>query len=387
MNARALAVFGSTLALWIAACRKGAAPPPPPPTVQVTGVIQQDVPIYREWVGTLDGFVNADIRPQVTGYIQKQALKEGSFVQEGDLLFEIDPRNYKDASAQAKSTLDRNLATLAKAQLDVRRDKELIAGQAITRQQYDNDLAAEREAAASVALARAALSQAQLSHGWTRVTAPISGIAGIVQVQVGDLVSTTTTMTTVSQVDPIKVQFNISEVEYLQSAQGNRWVEVGESAEPTLQVILADGSVYSRRGVVIVINRQVDQRTGTIAIQGSVPNPGNVLRPGQYAKVRAAIKTRKNALLVPQRAIVEVQGASQVGVVGSDGKLDIRVVKTAEQVGPLIVIENGLTAGDKVVVSDLTRLRPGMPVRAVPASDSTTASAEPATGGSPPKGP
>ncbi len=385
MNARALAVFGSTL--WIAACHKGAPPPPPPPTVQVTEVIQQDVPVYREWVGTLDGFVNAEIRPQVTGYIQKQVLREGTFVQEGDLLFLIDPRNYKDAAAQAKSTLDRNLATLAKARLDVQRDKELIAAQAITRQQYDNDLAAELEAAASVENSRAALRQAQLSHGWTQVTSPIAGIAGIVQVQVGDLVNTSTTMTTVSQVDPIKAQFNISEVEYLRSVQGNRWVEAGESAERTLQLILADGSVYSHRGVVIVINRQVDQRTGTIAIQGSFPNPGNVLRPGQYGKVRAAINTRKNALLVPQRAIVELQGASQVGVVGSDGKFEIRVVKTAEQVGPLMVIENGLSAGERVIVSDLTRLRPGMPVRAVPASDSTTASAEPATGGSPARGP
>jgi membrane fusion protein (multidrug efflux system) len=385
MNARALAVFGSTL--WIAACHKGAAPQPPAPTVQVTEVIQQDVAIYREWVGTLDGFVNAEIRPQVTGYIQKQVFKEGTVVQEGDLLFLIDPRNYKDSADQAKSTLDRNIASLAKARLDVQRDKELIAAQAITRQQYDNDLAAEREAAASVAQSRASLSQAQLSHGWTRVTSPISGIAGIVQVQVGDLVSTTTTMTTVSRVDPIKAQFNISEVEYLHSVQGNHWVEAGESAEPTLQLILADGSVYSKRGVVIVINRQVNQQTGTIAVQGSFPNPGNVLRPGQYGKVRAAINTRKNALLVPQRAIIEVQGASQVGVVGSDGKMEIRVVKTAEQVGPLMVIENGLSAGDKVIVSDLTRLRPGMPVRAVPATDNTTASAEPATGGSSPRGP
>src|SRR5713226_6972149 len=197
MNARVLAVFGSTLL--IAACRKGAAPPPPAPTVQVTVVIQQDVPVYREWVGTLDGFVNAEIRPQVTGYIQKQVLREGTFVQEGDLLFLIDPRNYKDAAVQAKSTLDRNLATLAKARLDVQRDKELIAAQAITRQQYDNDLAAELEAAASVENSRAALRQAQLSHGWTQVTSPIAGIAGIVQVQVGDLVNTSTTMTTVSQ--------------------------------------------------------------------------------------------------------------------------------------------------------------------------------------------
>ncbi len=385
MNARVLAVFGSTL--WIAACHKGAAPPPPAPTVQVTEVTQQDVPVYREWVGTLDGFVNAEIRPQVTGYIQKQVFREGTFVQVGDLLFLIDPRNYKDSADQAKSTLDRNMAALAKARLDVQRDKELIAAQAITRQQFDNDLAAEREAAASVETSRAALRQAQLSHSWTQVTSPISGIAGIVQVQVGDLVNTSTTMTTVSQVDPIKVQFNISEVEYLRSVQGNRWVEAGESAERILQLILADGSVYSPRGVVIVINRQVDQRTGTIAIQGAFANPGNVLRPGQYGKVRAVINTRKNALLVPQRAIVEVQGASQVGVVGSDGKVDIRVVKTAEQVGPLMVIENGLSAGDRVIVSDLTRLRSGMPVRAVPASDNSTASAEPSTAGSSVRGP
>src|SRR5260370_19577822 len=182
MNTRALAVFGSTL--WMLSCHKGSAPPPPAPSVQVTEVIQQDVPIYREWVGTLDGFVNAEIRPQVTGYIHKQVFKEGTLVQEGDLLFLIDPRNYKDSADQAKSTLDRNIASLAKHRLDVQRDKELIAAQAITRQQYDNDLAAELEAAASVEQSRAALRQAQLSHGWTQGTAPIAGSAGMVQVQV-----------------------------------------------------------------------------------------------------------------------------------------------------------------------------------------------------------
>jgi RND family efflux transporter MFP subunit len=242
------------------AARKKVPATPPPPTVQVTEVLQQDVPIYREWVGTLDGFVNADIKPQVAGYIQKQAYQEGSFVRQGAVLFLIDPRNYQDLADQAKSTLDHNIATLAKARLDVQRDKELIAAQAITRQQLDNDEAAEREAAANVESARAALRQAQLNRGWAQVTSPITGIVGIAQVQVGNLVNTSTTMTTVSQVDPIKAQFNISESEYLHSAQGNHWLEPGPSAKPTLDLILEDGAVYPHPGVVIVVNRQVSQR-------------------------------------------------------------------------------------------------------------------------------
>jgi RND family efflux transporter MFP subunit len=384
MNARVLAVFGATLL--IAACRKGAAPPPPAPTVQVTEVIQQDVPIHREWVGSLDGFVNADIRPQVTGYIEKQAYKEGSFVQDGELLYLIDSRNYKDLSDQAKATLDRTIATLENARINFQRDKELIAGQAITRQQYDNDEAALREAAASVETSRAALKQAQLNHGWTRVLSPIAGISGITQVQVGALVNTSTTMTTVSQVDPIKAQFNISEVEYLRSTQGERWVEAGESAPRNLELILSDGRVYAHRGVVITVNRQVDQRTGTIAVQGSFPNPGNILRPGQYAKVRAAVKTQKNALLVPQRAVQEIQGSYQVAIVGSDGKVDFRTIKTGEQVGAMWIVESGVSAGDKVILSDLVRLRPGTPVNAVPASPSGSASAEGSGGGGSPPG-
>ena len=374
MNARFLVVF--SLLLLISACRKPAAPAPPAPTVQVTEVIQRDVPIYGEWVGTLDGFVNADIKPQVAGYVLKRVYQEGSFVRQEQLLFVIDPRNYKDALDQASSTLARNIATLTKAQLDVKRDKQLIGEEAITRQQLDNDVAAEQEAAANVQSARAALAQAKLNHGWTQVTSPLAAIAGIAKVQVGDLVNTSTVMTTVSQVDPIKVQFNLSETEYLHSVQGNkRWVEAGESAERNLELLLADGTVYPHPGVVIVINRQVDQQTGTIAVQGAFPNPGNVLRPGQYGKVRAALSTRKNAFLVPQRAVSELQGSYQVGIVGSDGKVDIRVVKTAEPVGPLVVVENGVTAGEKVIVSSLVRLRPGVLVRAVPASDNATASA------------
>ncbi len=384
MKMRVLLVCASMLLI---AARKKVPATPPPPTVQVTEVLQQDVPIYREWVGTLDGFVNADIKPQVTGYIQKQAYQEGSFVRQGAVLFLIDPRNYQDLADQAKSTLDHNIATLAKVRLDVKRDKELIAAQAITRQQLDNDEAAEREAAANVESARAALRQAQLNRGWAQVTSPITGIVGIAQVQVGNLVNTSTTMTTVSQVDPIKAQFNVSEIEYLDSAQGNHWLEAGPSAKPTLDLILENGTVYPHPGVVIVVNRQVSQQTGTIAIQGSFPNPGNILRPGQYAKVRAAIKTRKGALLVPQRAITEVQGTYQVGVVGADGKVDIRVVQTAEQVGTLSIIDKGLSAGDKVIVSDMAKLRPGIMVRAVPASDSASPSAAPVRASSSSPGP
>jgi len=366
-----------------AACRKAAAPAaPPPPAVQVANVLQKDVAIYREWVGSLDGFVNADIKPQVEGYVRKQVYREGAYVRQGELMFLIDARNYKAVADQARSTLDRNSAALGKAQLDVKRDRELIASQVIPAQQLDNDLAAEREAAATVETSRATLAQAELNHGWTQVTSPIAGIAGIAQAQVGTLASTSTVMTTVSQVDPIKVQFNISETEYLHSAEGNHWAEPGRGSEPALELILDDDSVYPRRGTVVVTNRQVNPQTGTIALQGSFPNPGNVLRPGQYAKVRAAVDTRKDALVVPQRAINELQGAYLIGVVAPDSKVDIRTVRAGEQVGELWVIEEGLHPGEKVIVEGFARVRPGMLVQAMPAPESSTASAsEPAAAG------
>src|SRR5467141_1725409 len=350
-----------------AACHKTALPPPPPPSVQVADVQQRDVPLYREWVGSLDGFVNTDIKPQVEGYVRKQVYREGTFVGQGELLFLIDPRNYKTLADQAKSTLDRDVAALGKARLDVGRDRQLIGQDAITQQQLDNDLAAERQAAATVELDRATLARAQLNSGWTQVTSPIAGIAGIALSQVGTLVSTSTTMTTVSQVDPINIQFNI--------------------AEPALEIILDDGSVYPHRGTVVVTNRQVNPQTGTIAIQGVFPNPGNILRPGQYAKVRAAVETRKEALLVPQRAVNELQGAYQIGVVASDGKVDVRTVRTGEWVGDLWVIEDGLHPGEKVIVEGFARVRPGMLVRAVPAAPETsTASASPPAAAAPSKG-
>ena len=368
------------LALFLGACRRGPPPAPPVPTVQVAPVIQRDVPIFHEWVGNLDGFVNAEIKPQVSGYVMAQVYRDGAYVRGNDVLFLIDPRNYKDAAADAQATLNQAIALLEKTRLDVKRDQEQFAGQAITRQQLDNDIAAERQAAAAVESNRARVRQAQLNSGWTKVSSLVDGIAGIARVQVGNLVNTSTTLTTVSQVDPIKVEFNINEVEYLDSQQGNHWAEPGLRDIPPLELILQNGSIYPHKGAVHAVNRQFSPQTGTITVQGSFPNPGRILRPGQYGKVRAAVETQKNAFLIPARAINEIQGNYQVGVVGADGKLQIRTVKTAGQVGSMAVVAEGLSAGENVVVSALARLRPGMPVHAVPAAEQSAASAGPSPG-------
>jgi membrane fusion protein (multidrug efflux system) len=365
MKPRTVLALASVL-LIAAACRKAAPPAPPPPAVQVTEVIQKDVPLHQEWTGSLDGFVNAEIHPQVQGYVVKQVYREGSYVRAGDLLFDIDARQFRAVAIQQYGNLNRLIAALNNARLNFERDKKLIASAAISQQQYDNDLAALREAQAAVVQARGTVSTAQLNEEWARVTSPISGVAGIARQQVGDLVSTTTVMTTVSQVDPIKANFNISEREYLRFAEQKRSAGPGQDPTPELEIILDDGSLYPHRGKVIVADRQISLTTGTMTIEGSFPNPGNLLRPGQYAKVRAVVETRKGALLVPQRAITELQGTYQVGVVGADGKVDIRVVQTGPQVGSLSIVEKGLNVGDKVIVSDLARLRPGMAVRATP---------------------
>ncbi|HTG83562.1 MAG TPA: efflux RND transporter periplasmic adaptor subunit [Gemmatimonadales bacterium] len=378
MGKRALAFLVFVLAL--GACRSRSPPPAPPVlTVQVVPVVQQDVPVFHEWVGTLDGFVNAEIKPQVSGYVMTQLYRDGAYVRRGDVLFLIDPRNYKDAAADAQATLNRAVAALEKARLDVRRDSQLITRQAISRQELDNDLTAEREAAANVDSARARLHQAQLNSGWTQVTSLIDGVAGIAQVQVGNLVTASTTLTTVSQVDPIKAQFNINEAEYLDSTQGNHWAEPGLRESPPLELILENGSVYPQRGSVFAVNRQFSAQTGTISVQGSFPNLGRILRPGQYARVRAAVETHKNALLVPQRAITELQGNYQVGVVGADSKLEIRTVQTKGQVGSMSIVSRGLSAGEKVVVSDLVKFKPGMTVHPVDAPEPPT-SAGPSPG-------
>jgi membrane fusion protein (multidrug efflux system) len=351
-----------------AACAKKEAPPAVIPDVQVVEVTQRDEPIYSEWIGTLDGFVNAEIHPKIEGYLLKQAYKEGTLVQQGDTLFQIDPRQFQAALDQAKGVLARNQATLAKAKLDVQRYTPLAASKAISQQELDNAIAAESEAAAAAASAKASVEQAQLNLDWTRVASPITGVVGIALAQVGDLVNPQTVMTTVSQVDPIKVHFNISEKEYLRYAEKiNRPIPPEEAAEGKLELVLDDGTIFPERGRVLVANRQVDVKTGTMEVRGSFANPGNLLRPGQYAKVRATMETKKGALLVPQRAVSELQGAYLVGVVGADGKADIRNVKVGQRIGSLWIIDQGLNPGDKVIVEGLAFVKPGMKVNAKPA--------------------
>ena len=334
----------------------------------MTPVVQSDVPILSEWIGTLDGSVNAEIRPKVEGYLLREFYKEGQFVRAKDPLFEIDPRQFRAALEQAQAALARTQAQLAKATKDVERFTPLAAQRAISQQELDNALVAERDARAAVASAEAAVEQADLNLGWTKVVSPIDGIVGIAKAQVGDLVSPQTVMAAVSTVDPIRVSYGITEREYMRFAQLiNRPNYATTERGPALALILDDGSTYGHPGKAVLVDRDVDVKTGTMTIKGFFPNPGNILRPGQYAKVRAALNVKTAALLVPQRAVAELQGGFRVGVVGEDGKVDIRTVEPGERVGGFWVIDKGLKAGEKVIVAGLQYMQPGMTVKAKPA--------------------
>ena len=368
----------------LSCAKKPATPPGPSLPVEVATVIQKDVPITQEWIGTLDGFVNADIRPQVTGYVLRQVYIEGSFLHQGDVLFEIDPRQFQAALDQAKGFLAQNDAALGKAKLDVARFTPLVAERAISQQELDNAVAAERQAQANVASARATVEQAQLNLGWTKVMSPIDGIAGIAKSQVGDLVNGQTIMTTVSVVDPIKVYFNPSEQEYMAWAQKRGPVDAVRGTPPQdkgmLALTLSDGTAYPQRGDPVLANRNVDLKTGTIQVQGLFPNPKHLLRPGQYAKVRASTDVRKGALLVPQRAVSELQGLYQVAVVGTGDKVEIRPVQTGDRVGSLWIIEKGLKPGERVVVEGIQKVKPGIVVDPKPVAEPVTPTAPAASG-------
>lgn len=371
-------------ALAVSGCGKKEAPPPPPPAVIVAPVIQKDVPVYQEWIGSLDGFVNAEIRPQIEGYLLKQVYREGSLVQAGETLFEIDPREFQAAYDQAKGSVSQYEATLANAKTTVARYTPLAAQKAISQQELDDAVTKQRTAQANLESAQAALERARLNLAWTKITSPIRGIAGVAKSQVGDLVNRLTVMTTVSQVDPIKVYFNPSEQEYL------AWVAKygpiqkslrtdGDLEQGKLELILADGSTFPHHGRPFLVGREVDVKTGTIQLAGAFPNPGNILRPGQYGKVRVATDVRKGAILVPQRAVSELQGSYQVALVGADNKVTIKVVKTGPVEGNLWVIDEGLKPGDRVVVEGLQRVRSGMtvvPKEASAAPEAASAAAE-----------
>jgi RND family efflux transporter MFP subunit len=338
---------------------------PPPAEVEVVSVVQQDVPIYGEWVATLDGYVNAQIQPQVSGYIVKQSYKEGSFVRKGQVLFEIDPRPFQAILDQAKAQLAQAEAQMGKTQLDVDRDTPLAKERAIAQSQLDNDIQANLAAKASVKAAQAQVEQAQLNLDFTHVTSLVDGIAGIAQVQIGNLVNPTTALTSVSQVNPIKAYFPISEQEYMHYAAriNAHNQEAVPSDAPPFDLILADGMVYPQKGTLLLTNRQVDVTTGSIQVVCAFPNPNNILRPGQFGRVRAAGETRNGALLVPQRAVTELQGTYQVAVVQNDNKVALLPVKVGERVGTKWIIESGVHPGDLVVVEGLQKLRDGSPVK------------------------
>jgi membrane fusion protein (multidrug efflux system) len=351
--------------------------PPPPMTVEVASVVQKDVPIYSEWIGQINGSVNADIKPKVEGYLLNQIYTDGSLVQKGQTLFTLDPRQTQASLEQAEANLAHSQATLQKWQQDVARYKPLVAQRAISQQELDNAISGEQAARASVDASQAALDNAKLNRNWSTVRSPISGIIGISKVAVGDLVTPATILATVSTLNPVFVDFNITEQEYL------KYVRSGllrrKVKDDDLELILADGSIYPIRGKALLLNRAVDPSTGTLAVRGEFKNPNNFLRPGQYALVRAITEIRKDALLIPQRAVSDLQGSFQVAVVGADGKVAIRPVKVGPQLGPLWVIDSGISAGDKVIVEGIQKVRDGVVVKTVPAKDL-------ATGGNPASG-
>lgn len=324
---------------------------------------QRTVEIYQEWIGSTNGYINAVIRPQVRGYILSRAYDEGQVVQPGQLLFEIDPREFQAQLDQARGQLAQAEAALAKTQLDVNRYTPLAAEGAVSQQELDNAIQANRANQAAVDAAKAAVEQARLNLEWTKVVSPIAGVAGVAIAQIGDLVDPTTQLTTVSQVDPIKAVFPVSEQQYLRYARAvAAREETRGSREGALELITADGEVFPHRGTVSVVGREIDPRTGTLIIEGLFPNPGNVLRPGGYAKVRAIVDERPNAVVVPQRAVQDVQGQAQVAVVGENNIAEWRNVTTGARSGEDWVIESGLKAGELVVVEGLQKVRSGMPV-------------------------
>jgi membrane fusion protein (multidrug efflux system) len=320
-----------------------------------------------EWIGSLDGNVNAVIRPQVTGYLIKQNYREGDLVKQGQPLFEIDPRTFEAAVAEAKGQVAKNAAQHETTRANLARIKPLAAVNAVSQKDLDDSVGANLAAKAQLDAAEAALQTAKLNLAFTKITSPVAGIAGIAKAQIGDLLSPSmaTELTTVSTVDPIKVYFNLSEREYLKIA--NAAIAAGSKPENVpLELFLVDGSLYPHPGKVSVLNRQVDTTTGTFKVAALFPNPNNLLRPGQYGKVRATMSVDKGAILVPQRAVTEIQGRYVVAVVGADNKVDIRPVTVGERVGTEWVISKGLQPGEQVIAEGTQKARPGSTVTPKP---------------------
>jgi membrane fusion protein (multidrug efflux system) len=364
---RTLARLVSALAplLLVAGCEKKTAPPPPPLKVQIVTAVPQDVPIFQQWIGTLSGYPNAQIRAQVSGYLVKQNYTEGSVVNEGDLLFEIDPRPFQAVLDQALGRLAQDQAQQGRTQLDVKRYTPLARVQAISQEELDDAIQANLAALATIKSDQAAVESARLNLGFCRITSPVDGIAGIAQAQIGDLVSPGgVILTTVSTVDPMRVYFNISEQSYLTffrqyATPAERSAHMNDMK---LQLILSDGTTYPNDGKWFFIDRQVDVNTGTLEVAGLFPNSNYFLRPGQYGLVRAMTSTRQGAILIPQRAVTELQGAYQVAVVDAQNKVHIKTVQVGDQVGDNWLIDKGIDPNERVVAEGTQKVKDGTAV-------------------------
>ncbi len=365
----------------LAGCKGKVDPAPPaPPTVEVATVTQADVPIYHEWIGVLDGLVNAHIRAQVTGYLVSQNYREGDPIKKGDLLFEIDPRPFQAALDQAKGQLAQAEAKFGKTELDVKRYAPLVKDKAISQEEYDDAVQANLEATAAVLSAKAQVEQAQLNLGFTRIVSPIDGVASIANGQIGDLVGPTTgELTTVSTVDPIKAYYNVTEQAYINftklfSTESDRYERLRKLE---IELILADGVVYPLKGKIYAADRQISLTTGALRVEGLFPNPNNALRPGEFGRIRVKFDLASGALLVPQKAVMELQGSYQVAVVEADNKVHIHPVRVGERSGALWIIQEGLEPGQRVVVEGIQKVREGSVVNVTNAPPEPVANVTP----------
>ena len=374
-----LAFMATAAAFALCGCKQEAPTQLPPPEVEVVAVVQTNVPIYRDWVGTLAGDVNATITAQVSGYLLTRNYMEGSVVTNGQVLFQIDPATFKAALDKAKAQLAQAQAQKDKYALDVARYTPLAASQAISKQELDDAVQNEKTAQAQVEGAQAAVEQAVLNLAFTTIRSPVDGVAGLANAQVGDLIGPSTgQLTTVTKVKPTRVYVSVSQ-QLMTDAQQKRLAEgkgtTGTGEEPQLELVLASGAVYPLKGHILFKNNQVDVKTGTITVVGEFPNPNMLLVPGMFVRVRALLETQKNALLVPQRAVTDMQGRYLIAVVGADNKVSIRPVTAGERVGEDWVITGNLKAGDRVVAEGIQKVREGVVVNPVPFAEKTAAAA------------
>jgi RND family efflux transporter MFP subunit len=366
--------LAATVVILFAGCEKKQPPPAAPPTVQFITISPTNVAITQEWIGSLEGSVNAQIRAQVSGYLLSQNYKEGTEVQKGQPLFEIDPRPFLATLGQVQAKLAQDEAQLHKTELDVQRYTPLAKDQAISQEDLDNAIQANLAAKAQVSADRAAITNAELNVSFTKVISPIRGVAGIALAQIGDLVGPTgNVLTTVSTIDPIRAYFNVSEDSYLRFWRKLLDPESAKGEQLPLKLILGDGSTYPYPGKFYIADRQVNPNTGTLQIGGLFPNPNQLLRPGQYARIRAQTEMRTNIFLIPQRAITEMQGTIQVAVVNSDNKAHVKPVTTGETIGSNIVVEKGLEPNDHVVIEGVDKAKEGVAVTPQPYAPNNSA--------------